>query len=456
MSPEDAGPTEDADETVPGTAARPRGALNRLKEAAAEPPPGPFRGRWWKSPVRGPWLTSFFGSILLVGIPVEFVTGLVSYASYNPRLAGNDTTPGKGILGFYLFNWITSPSWIYRVSQGTHIVLGLTLVPIVLAKLWSVIPKLFEWPGLRSVAHGLERLSLMLVVGGAVFEFATGIADIEYYYPWKFNFYQAHLYGAWVFMLGFVVHVSLKLPTMWRSLKRYSLRDVLRTPLARTRTEPGDGHGLVASSPSPPTISRRGILGLVGASSATVFLLTAGGTLEPLRSLALLSPRARSQGSGPHPEANDFEVNRVFAATGIPVAATGDSWRLVLSGPRSVSLSRDELLAMPLGTEVLPIACVEGWSTVQTWTGVRLVDLARLAGVDHAVDVAVESLEKPGQPFRSATLASNQAGDPQTLVALRVNGEDISFDHGYPARMIVPAAPGVHCTKWVSELRFLT
>ena len=243
---------------------------------------------------------------------------------------------------------------------------------------------------------------------------------------------------------------------MWRSLRRYSLRDVLRTPLARTRPEPGDGHGLVASSPSPPTISRRGILGLVGASSATVFVLTAGGTLEPLRSLALLSPRARSQGSGPHPEANDFEVNRVFAATGIPVAATGDSWRLVLSGPRSVSLSRDELLAMPLGTEVLPIACVEGWSTVQTWTGVRLVDLARLAAVDHAVDVAVESLEKPGQPFRSATLASNQAGDPKTLVALRVNGEDISFDHGYPARMIVPGAPGVHCTKWVSELRFLT
>jgi DMSO/TMAO reductase YedYZ molybdopterin-dependent catalytic subunit len=456
VSPEDAGPALDADAPVSGNAAGHRHAIDRLRSATAEPPPGPFRARWWKSPVRGPWLTSFFGSILLVGIPVEFLTGLVSYASYDPRLVGNDTTPGKGILGFYLFNWITSPSWLYRVSQGTHIVLGLTLVPIVLAKLWSVIPKLFEWPGLRSVAHGLERLSLALIVGGAVFEFATGIADIEYYYPWKFDFYQAHLYGAWVFIVGFVVHVSLKLPTMWRSLKRYSLREVLRTPLARTRPETGDGHGLVASRPSSPTISRRGILGLVGASSAAVFLLTAGGTVRSLRPLALLSPRARSQGTGPHPEANDFEVNRVFASTGIPVSATGDSWRLVLSGPRSVALSRAELMAMPLATEVLPIACVEGWSTVQTWTGVRLVDLARLAGVDDAVDVTVESLEKPGQPFRSATLASNQAGDSQTLLALCVNGEDISLDHGYPARMIVPAAPGVHCTKWVSELRFLT
>jgi DMSO/TMAO reductase YedYZ molybdopterin-dependent catalytic subunit len=113
-------------------------------------------------------------------------------------------------------------------------------------------------------------------------------------------------------------------------------------------------------------------------------------------------------------------------------------------------------MAMPQATEVLPIACVEGWSTVQTWSGVRLVDLAHLAGVRRAVDVEVESLEKPGRAFRSATLAANQATDPQTLLALRVNGEDISLDHGFPARMMVPGAPGVHCTKWVSELRFLT
>ena len=87
---------------------------------------------------------------------------------------------------------------------------------------------------------------------------------------------------------------------------------------------------------------------------------------------------------------------------------------------------------MPLATEVLPIACVEGWSTVQTWTGVRLMDLARLAGVDHAVDVEVESLEKPGQPFRSATLASNQAGDPQT--AARV----VRQRRGHLARPRIP------------------
>jgi DMSO/TMAO reductase YedYZ molybdopterin-dependent catalytic subunit len=40
------------------------------------------------------------------------------------------------------------------------------------------------------------------------------------------------------------------------------------------------------------------------------------------------------------------------------------------------------------------------------------------------------------------------------MLALRVNGSDLSPDHGYPARVIVPAAPGVHNTKWVTRLTF--
>jgi DMSO/TMAO reductase YedYZ molybdopterin-dependent catalytic subunit len=386
-----------------------------------------------------------------------FITGLISYAAYDPRLAGNDTTPTKGVLGFYLFNWVTSPSWIYRVSQGIHVTVGLALTPILLAKLWSVIPKLFEWPSLKSVAHALERLSLVLLVGGAVFEFATGIADIEYFYPWKFSFYDAHLYGAWAFITGFVVHLFLKLPKMWRSLRQRSLRAELRTSLADTRAEEDDGSGLVADSPAAPSISRRGMLALIGGSSLTVFVLTAGETIRFLRPAALLSPRARSKPTGTgaaQRQANDFEINRTFAVSGIDAVTTGANWRLQLHGHRSMDLSREELMAMPQLTEELPIACVEGWSTVQRWTGVPLVDLARLVGVHDAVPVYVDSLERPGQPFRSVTLAPNQMATPGSLLALCVNGQDLSLDHGFPARIIVPGAPGVHCTKWVSQMTF--
>ena len=62
----------------------------------SEQPPGgaqgPFARSRWKSPVRGPWLTSVFGLVLLIGIPIEFLTGLLSYAAYNPRLAATTRT----------------------------------------------------------------------------------------------------------------------------------------------------------------------------------------------------------------------------------------------------------------------------------------------------------------------------------------------------------------------------
>ena len=65
----------------------------------------------------------------------------------------------------------------------------------------------------------------------------------------------------------------------------------------------------------------------------------------------------------------------------------------------------------------------------------------------------VESLEVGGA-FGQVRLRGNQVADGDSLLALRVNGVDLSLDHGFPARVIVPANPGVHNTKWVSRLTF--
>jgi DMSO/TMAO reductase YedYZ molybdopterin-dependent catalytic subunit len=112
-----------------------------------------------------------------------------------------------------------------------------------------------------------------------------------------------------------------------------------------------------------------------------------------------------------------------------------------------------DLQAMEQVTAELPIACVEGWSTTQRWTGVRLRDLARMAGLDDPVRVEVRSLQPRGA-LRRTTLNQGQLMHPQALLALEVNGADLSLDHGFPARVIVPALPGVHCTKWVGVLAF--
>jgi DMSO/TMAO reductase YedYZ molybdopterin-dependent catalytic subunit len=114
-------------------------------------------------------------------------------------------------------------------------------------------------------------------------------------------------------------------------------------------------------------------------------------------------------------------------------------------------LSRDALLAMPLITAKLPIACTEGWSTVQTWTGVPLIDLAAVAGVPRPGRVALTAIDSDGKTILSAA----QVRDRRSMLALRVNGADLSLDHGYPARVIVPAAPGVHNRKWIRLMTFV-
>ena len=420
-----------------------------------EPPPGPFRRSFWRSPVRGPWLTSVLGLVLLGGISVLFVTGLLSYAAYNPNLGGgNDYTPGKGWLGFYLFSWPTGPTWLYRVNQGVHVTLGLVLVPILLTKLWSVLPKLFEWPPLRNPAHALERISLFLLVGGGVFEFATGIMNIQLWYVFPGSFYTLHFYGAWVFTAAFVVHACLKMPTVIRSLRRRGFLRELRVNTARTVPESPDVGSLVSTAPAAPTISRRGVLGFAGAGSLLLLALSAGQSIGgPVRRTALLAPHGQVTGSGPQ----DFQINVTAAEGGIKPEQTGDSWRLTLMSEDSgssapVTLTRAQLLAMPQHTASLAINCVEGWSSGnQVWTGVRLRDLARLAGTANPGSVFVQSLQEHGG---HATLSAGQIMNPDSLLAFRVNGAELSADHGYPARVILPTSPGVHNIKWVTSMMF--
>ncbi|MDQ6850509.1 MAG: molybdopterin-dependent oxidoreductase [Actinomycetota bacterium] len=414
------------------------------------PPPGLSRLSAFRSPLRGPWLTSIFGAILLAALPIVIITGLLDYIAYGPRL-GQAMPAHVGWLHLPFFDWPTRPSWLFRLTEGLHVGLGLIIIPVVFAKLWSVAPRLFTWPPARSLAQVVERISLLMLVGGILFEIATGVLNIQYDYIFGFSFYTAHYYGAWVFIAGFVVHVGIKLPVMIRGLRSRSLRAVLRTSRADTVPEPPDEDGLVATDPAPATISRRGALGLVGGGSLLVAVLTAGQTLDGFtRPFAFLLPRGRSYGDGP----TDFQVNRSAAAAAITAADSGTGWRLTLhGGPRPIIVTRAVLLAMPQHTVDLPIACVEGWSTTQTWTGVRLRDLAALAGVPAPKTAMVRSLEKRGS-FNHAALQENQVANGDSLLALHVNGTDLSLDHGFPARIIVPAIPGVHNTKWVRAIEF--
>jgi DMSO/TMAO reductase YedYZ molybdopterin-dependent catalytic subunit len=396
-------------------------------------------------------MTSLIGVLLLGPLIIVAVSGFASHAAYEPALGQNAIVPPGHDLGFLRFAWPTRPVWLYAASQGLHVTIGIVATPLLLAKLWSVIPRLFAWPPLRSPLHALERLSLIGLVGGALFEFVTGVINVQVYYPWRFGFVQAHYYGAVIFTASLIAHVIVKLPVLRLARRTHGALAPLRDDLRSTRPEPPGSGGLAPAAPAAPTLSRRGLLAIVGGASGLLAVLTAGQSVGgPLRALALLAPRGGPVSGG----ANGFAVNKTAAAVGVRTADVGAGWRLALNGPRgTLALRREQLLALRLHTHELPIACVEGWSTTQHWTGVRLADLRALAGAGAESGVAVASLQRTG-PFNQATLSPAQVSDPRSLLALRVNDAELSLDHGYPARVIVPALPGVHNTKWVTSLSF--
>ena len=369
------------------------------------------------SDLRGPRTSARVGVWLGVAFAVAFATGLYSHAS---QLA----TPTLSLP--------TAPSRLYQVTQGLHVAAGTAAVPLLLVKLWSVFPRLFirpPRPARPLLLHLLERVSIALLVGAAIFQLITGLANSAQWYPWPFAFVPAHYAIAWVAAGSLLVHVAVKLPVIRRAL-----------------AEPVSDAGRPASAEGTAgTPTRRTLLRATWLSAGIAVLATTAAELPGLRRVAVLAVRS---GEGPQ----GVPVNRSAVAAGLSGRLDDPAWRLRVVGPSgTVELSLDGLRAMRQRSAVLPIACVEGWSASGRWSGVPVRDLVALVGGGADDDLVVRSMQSRGA-WRESRLPANFVRDPDSLLALTLAGEPLHPDHGYPCRLIAPARPGVLQTKWVHEV----
>jgi DMSO/TMAO reductase YedYZ molybdopterin-dependent catalytic subunit len=384
------------------------------------------------SPLRDVRVTARVGSALGVAITVCFVTGLVSHLHQHP------------------IGWLPispDPVWGFRVNQGLHVTTGIACIPLVLVKLFSVFPKLLEWPPIRSIPHALERLSVAVLVGGMLFEIVTGLLNIAQLYPWGFYFPSAHLAMAWVLVGAVLLHLAVKAPVIAAALRsRVDAPPVAtiagsrpdgapeRTAATRTGDHAAEGG-----------LSRRGLLLTTAGAVGAVTVVTVGQTVPWLSPLALLAPRRPDVGP------QGFPVNKTARGAAVRELASAPGWRLAVAGRSPRELSLADLAGLPQRAVTLPIACVEGWSASVRWTGVRLADVLESAGLDAAGGVRVRSLQPKGL-YRSSRLTQEQALHPDTLLAMTANGEPLALDHGFPLRLIAPNRPGILQTKWLSRI----
>jgi hypothetical protein len=360
----------------------------------------------------GLWLGVCFG--------LAFLTGVISHEAY----VVHPVVP-----------FPTRPTWGYRVTQGVHVLSGTAAIPLLLVKLWSVYPKLFARPPreVRALAlDGMERASIGVLVAAAVFQLTTGLLNAAQWYPWGFHFRATHYAVAWIAIGALLVHVAVKLP-ITRAALGADIDDTGRDRATATGAGP---------------LTRRGLVRTALLASGVAVVGSAGSTVPALRKVSVFGVRS---GSGPE----GIPINKSAKSADVLAAALSPAYRLVVAyAGHETTLSRTDLEALEQRTADLPIACVEGWSANGRWTGVRVRDVLDLVGAPRGHDVRVVSLQSHG-PFRVTTLPGHFADDALTLLALRLGGEPLALDHGYPCRLIAPNRPGVLQTKWVGRLEVL-
>ncbi len=387
--------------------------------------------------------TTWLGLALAVTFTVCFITGLISHFIQHPASWAHGWWPSR-------------PAWLYRVSQGLHVTTGLVSIPLLGLKLWSVAPKFWKKVTPGDVRDIAERISVLVLIAGAGFQLLTGLFNVAEAYRWKFFFPSAHYAVSWVTIGALIIHIAVKLPIVKRALNS-------PPPPEEDASVPPPGSGGPAEEASPGKtrasagLGRRGVLALAGGAVGMTILATTGDKVALLSGVSALSQRSGNGSQG-------LPVNQTANGVRVIDQITDPDWALVLdrsaldgAGHARLALSLDALMALPQHRARLPIACVEGWSVTADWEGVslrtllELLDPALLEGSGHRL--RMNSLAK--SLYGVSEVSARLAGDPDAMIALRLNGEVLNQDHGFPARLIAPNRPGAMQTKWLGTIEVL-
>jgi len=213
-------------------------------------------------------------------------------------------------------------------------------------------------------------------------------------------------------------------------------------------------------------LATAGVMALAGcqkAGEAGASLLVSAEALT-LRAQRLLIPREALA-----PEYDVREISKDFKPNGSISPAAADyvalrdagfaDYRLEVGGlvERPLSLSLAELRARPSRTQITKHDCVEGWTAIGQWTGVRLETLLDEAGlkpeakyiVFHCFDALTQTEDGP-RYYESIDLID--ARHPQTLLAYDMNGEVLGVPHGAPLRLRVERQLGYKQAKYIRRI----
>jgi DMSO/TMAO reductase YedYZ molybdopterin-dependent catalytic subunit len=168
-------------------------------------------------------------------------------------------------------------------------------------------------------------------------------------------------------------------------------------------------------------------------------------------------------------EFTEGDISRYFKPNGNPPPMTLDymadaanqwsNWRLEVSGLVSQGrrFSLAELRSMPSRTQITRHDCVEGWSAIAKWKGVRLAQIIErvqpTAEAKYVVFYCMDTDDSGNHYYESLDL--RDAHHPQTILAYEMNDRDLPIEHGAPLRLRVETQLGYKHAKYIGRLEFV-
>jgi len=135
-------------------------------------------------------------------------------------------------------------------------------------------------------------------------------------------------------------------------------------------------------------------------------------------------------------------------------AAARGAWMLEVNGAvkTPVRLTLDQLMKLPGITQRVNHYCVEGWTAVATWNGVRVSELAKL--VQPTGDAGYVDFASFDEDYHESWDLES-AMHPQTLIAYGMDNHPLGPEHGAPARLHSPIKLGYKNTKYLTRVTFM-
>jgi len=156
-----------------------------------------------------------------------------------------------------------------------------------------------------------------------------------------------------------------------------------------------------------------------------------------------LSPTFRPQ---------DITRARINGHIGLTRDLDLDAWRLRVEGAATpATLTMDEIRALPVHEMISELRCIEGWSIIVKWKGVRMRDFIERYPPPQAVRYM--AIETPGRAYYIG-LDMESALHPQTLLVHEMNDTPLSWEHGAPLRLAIPVKYGIKNIKRIATIRY--